>query len=278
MYQVGKNIRLPLLFIISMFALYISSCIILHYHPNHNCISWLWECMKMHYIQTIRVLVMIMIAISIGSLAYLCYICIKTNSLICELLKWKTNVCESKIICMFQDKHSVQVQVVKHSLPLAFTYGFIRPRILISTKLVELLQSDELEAVLEHEYYHCMCRDPLKVSIWLSLTRVCSFLPVSLKLFQGYAVKKEVAADAFAIRQVGVRAVASALYKLLENKPNLTFLTTNFKNNSFQDTSLRIEALLEGNYQREHIPVLDWIKSFIYLLLTVLLIGCVSFL
>lgn len=267
MYQLCKNIMLSFLFVISLFVLVISSCTILYYHPMPNCIDWLWACMKMHYSQTLWVVVIIMEAIGIGSLLYLCYMCIKTNFVIRELLKWKTNEYESQVICMFQSKYSVQIQVVKHHLPLAFTHGFIKPSILISTELVALLQSDELEAVLEHEYYHCIRRDPLKLSMWLSLTRVCSFLPVSQKLFRGYVAKREIAADAFAIRQIGVKAVASALYKLLANGSPPTFAMVHFGNNSFQNTSIRINALLEGTYQQERIPVLDWIKSFFYLFL-----------
>ena len=40
--------------------------------------------------------------------------------------------------------------------------GFVRPKIVLSTGLMSLLNDDELKAVIYHEMYHKENRDPLK--------------------------------------------------------------------------------------------------------------------
>lgn len=202
----------------------------------------------------------------------------KTKKFIAELTLYRIDCYESIVIEAFQRKHSIKVQVVEATYPLAFTHGFVRPHILVSTGLIDLLQTYELEAVLEHEYYHYQNRDPFKLSIWYSLARVFSFLPISQKLYTRYMMEKEINADTFAIQEVGMKSVASALYKLMTNVPPSSFAMAHFQNHSFQDANTRIEVLLTGKYKRPSISILDWMESSIHILLIVLLIACVSFL
>ena len=44
--------------------------------------------------------------------------------------------------------------VISHPSPIAITMGFFRPKIVLSTGLISLLNDDELNAVISHEVYH----------------------------------------------------------------------------------------------------------------------------
>src|SRR5262249_38376072 len=58
-----------------------------------------------------------------------------------------------------------RVDVVADARPFSFTYWFRRPRICLSTALVQRLSNDELRAVLMHERYHLRQRDPLRLVV-----------------------------------------------------------------------------------------------------------------
>src|SRR2546430_1444798 len=56
-----------------------------------------------------------------------------------------------------------RVDVVATGEAFAVTHGLLRPRILLSTGLVEALDTAELTAVLVHERHHLARRDPLRL-------------------------------------------------------------------------------------------------------------------
>src|SRR5439155_924565 len=58
-----------------------------------------------------------------------------------------------------------RVDVVVDDRPFSFCYWFLRPRICLSTGLVRRLERDELRAVLLHERYHLLHRDPLRLVV-----------------------------------------------------------------------------------------------------------------
>ncbi|MFA1711509.1 M56 family metallopeptidase [Peribacillus frigoritolerans] len=279
MYRLFQTSNIYVLWLIGVITLIIGFCFVLHYHTMQGCMYWLMECCNIHHYDQLLTFTLITLGILFVyfTISFL-FLSKKTKEFIAKLNFYGTDSYESNVIRVFQQKYSVQVQIVDFTQPLAFTYGFIRPQILISTGLINLLQPYELEAVLEHECYHCQNRDPFKLSIWFSLARVFSFLPISRKLYERYMIEKEIKADNFAIHQVGMKAVASALYKLMTNMPSYSFATVHFQNHSIQDTNTRIEVLLTGTYKRPSISLLEWIKSFIQILFIAFLIGCVSFL
>ncbi|MGM0876789.1 MAG: M56 family metallopeptidase [Bacillota bacterium] len=266
------------LWLVGVITLFIGFFLVLHYQTIAVCMDRMLECWSIQRYQLITFTPIILGFLIVCSTIYFLFLSKKTKKYITKLNLYRTDCYESNVIEIFQQKYSVQVQVVDITQPLAFTYGFTHPQILVSTSLIDLLQPYELEAVLEHEYYHCQNRDPFKLSIWFSLTRVFSFLPISLKLYERYMIEKEIKADTFAIHKVGIKAVASALYKLMTNIPSSSFATVHFQNHSFQDTNTRIEVLLTGKYKRPPISLLEWMRSIIVILFIAFLIGCMSLL
>lgn len=95
----------------------------------------------------------------------------------------------------------------------AFTYRIWRPRIVVSTGLVETATSDELAAVLHHEDSHVRNRDPLKVLALRTWTAAFFLLPVVGSLFDRILDRQELKADRAAVRACGVSPVAGALLK-----------------------------------------------------------------
>lgn len=109
-----------------------------------------------------------------------------------------------------------QVDLVEDARALAICYGWRAPRILVTTGLLDLLDDEELGAVLAHERYHLTHRDPLKILLARGLRAGLFFLPVTHDLVENYLLAQEMAADDETISQVGSRSpLARALYKML---------------------------------------------------------------
>ncbi len=97
--------------------------------------------------------------------------------------------------------------------PQAFCAGLLRPRIYLSDATLELLEADELTAVVAHEAHHARSRDPLRIFFARLLSDALFFLPVLRRLSERYAALAELAADAAAVRgsHNDSRPLASAL-------------------------------------------------------------------
>lgn len=111
---------------------------------------------------------------------------------------------------------SGHVVFVESERPLAFTQALWHPRVWVSAGLLNLLDDEELEAVLWHEAHHRQAHDPLKVLFARCLQRGLFFVPVAKGLCDAYCVAKEVAADSHAVQAMGsALPLARALRKLL---------------------------------------------------------------
>lgn len=116
-----------------------------------------------------------------------------------------------------------RVDLVMVGRPLAFCYGWLRPRICISSGAVEGLSEPEIAAILLHERYHLRRRDPLKSAISSTLTTVFFFLPVIRALRDQYMVAREIEADAYVLhKSTSNQALLSALCKLILRQRKLS--------------------------------------------------------
>jgi Zn-dependent protease with chaperone function len=91
------------------------------------------------------------------------------------------------------------VTVFEDRLPLAFTGGFLKPRVFLSTKLIDVLDEKELRAVILHESHHRESKDPLKGLIVSFISDFLFFLPVSRFLNKAYHLTSEMTADAHSV-------------------------------------------------------------------------------
>lgn len=134
--------------------------------------------------------------------------------------------------------------VISHPAAIALTMGLVRPKIVISTGLMNLLNDNELEAVMYHEIYHKESRDPLKIFLISLCSSTIWYMPILKWFNQKYRIVNELLADEFAIekQQTSVN-LGSALLKMLKvgKRDKIPFAYA-----SFADTSVnyRIDYLL----------------------------------
>lgn len=155
------------------------------------------------------------------------------------------------------------VTVFEDRLPLAFTAGFFKPRIFVSTALLDALDEKELRAVVLHESYHQESKDPLKGLVVSFISDFLFFLPVSRFLKKTYHLTSEMTADA---HSVSLRAdpldLAGSLLKVQKlNGPAASWF--------FDPTTERAKHLLG---ERPRIP-LPFKRAF----LTVILLALSAF-
>jgi Zn-dependent protease with chaperone function len=189
----------------------------------------------------------------------------QTRRFLDTLLPLKVNHPVHPVLVRFQQKYGVPVIVFDHTRPLAFSYGWKRPNIGISTGLIQLLSPLELEAVLEHEYHHCLARDPMKMVFAAGAATAFFFLPVVYRLCQRYFLEKEIEADRRAAEKVGAKAVAAALYKITAFSSGGLSVIPRFDQEG--QNILRVKALLSGKPDFPKISIADWMWSGISLLL-----------
>jgi Zn-dependent protease with chaperone function len=139
-----------------------------------------------------------------------------------------------------------RIDVVTDERPFSFCYWFLRPRICLSTALVERLDPDELRAVLYHERYHLRQRDPLRQIVARYFAAGLYVVPVVDELLSFHTLQKEIEADQEAVRASGdVRSLASALYKLLPDADEVS-LGLLVPVSSLSVTEARIDQLVAG--------------------------------
>ncbi|MEK4229809.1 M56 family metallopeptidase [Solibacillus sp. FSL H8-0538] len=134
--------------------------------------------------------------------------------------------------------------VVSYPETIAITMGLFNPKIVISTALINLLNEQELNAVIFHEMYHKNQNDPFKLFLLSLFASTMPYIPVLKWFEQQYRIIEELSADAWAIeKQQTPLNIGSALIKMLKIKK---INAMPFTYVSFAETSInyRIEYLL----------------------------------
>jgi Zn-dependent protease with chaperone function len=134
-----------------------------------------------------------------------------------------------------------RVDLIDRATPDVFCYGLLRPRVLITTGLLDLLLPSELAAVLRHEQQHVRRRDPLRTLGWRALDVACWWLEPGGEQAR---LQRELAADRAAIAGGGRQALASALFKLLA-QPRDHAPRTHLALSQLSVTDARIDQLIQ---------------------------------
>lgn len=104
--------------------------------------------------------------------------------------------------------------IVKAGKVNAISYGFIKPKLLLSRKLVASLSEKELEAVILHELAHISSRHSAKFLLGEIISTTLFFLPVLKDLTQRLRLAAEQEADRYVLLSQGEsRHLKSALAK-----------------------------------------------------------------
>lgn len=160
-----------------------------------------------------------------------------------------------------------KVMVVRHQMPIALTMGFLNPGIVLSTGLIDLLDEEELDALLQHERFHLISKDPLTAFLLSLSASVLWYVPILKWIFKQYKTAREVLADAYAIRETGrLDSLSSALLKLVRVNQAKPY---SFTYASFAETSInyRIQHLINPEAPLKHrLPVLQLTISLLVVL------------
>ncbi len=130
--------------------------------------------------------------------------------------------------------------IVESAVPCLALTGILRPRVVISRRVLECLSGEEISAVLSHEFAHR--------AAWDNLKRLCLLLaPGPKALGQAWIGMAEYAADREAVGRDRQRALAlaSALVRVarLGSSPASSPLATSFLADA-ADLSRRVDLLL----------------------------------
>ncbi|MEW6243749.1 MAG: M56 family metallopeptidase [Bacillota bacterium] len=105
--------------------------------------------------------------------------------------------------------------------PLAYVKGFRRPVIYLSRGLVEILDDQELQAVLAHEAAHIAGGDNA-LNLVLLFRELAFFSPFAHLAYAAFSQAKEEAADALAASRTGLQdALASAIVRVTKRTDGL---------------------------------------------------------
>ena len=146
------------------------------------------------------------------------------------------------------------IVVINHKHPLAFTFGFSNPVIVLSTTLIEMLDSKEIEAVIYHETSHQRYYDGIKVFILQIISESIWYIPLTRWSYQNYRIMIELVADEYAINRMGSElGLGSALLKLIKKQlkvnSNLTPAIVHFADST---VDYRLQQLINP---QQSIPV-----------------------
>ncbi len=111
---------------------------------------------------------------------------------------------------------SGRVVLLDASQPFSFAYGALTPQVALSRGLLESVCADELRAVLQHERYHVVNRDPLKALLAQTISATLFFIPALESLRLRYLAARELSADRSAATMCGRPPLAGALLKVFQ--------------------------------------------------------------
>jgi beta-lactamase regulating signal transducer with metallopeptidase domain len=169
--------------------------------------------------------------------------------------------------------HEGNLIVIKSNSVLAFTKGYIKPTIVLSTAMIQILEENELRAVVEHETFHKNNHDPLKIFMLELIAQSLWFIPVTKWCQQNYSIISEILADEYAVRKMGSELeLSTALIKLIKYNVSLKASPTlvHFSGGSI---NFRLQQLVEPS---QSIPIKLTIKNiFISIHVLLFFIGMV---
>lgn len=161
-----------------------------------------------------------------------------------------------------------RLMVIESSQTDAFCYGLFQPQICITTGLLALLSLSEVEAVLRHERHHLQRRDPLRTLLW---TMLCGGGWWCKKRREQAHLDRELQADQAVIQTQGRQPLAQALVTLLTTAPAGQAMRPHLAIGGLSITQARIDQLIHGRQQADHVRTAWWASRESMLMVTVLI-------
>lgn len=201
-------------------------------------------------------LVAIAIAFALGSLSFLIQV-VKTKQLVKSLMRKQVALSQRAEKMTISLGLKGKVYALEDTNCFSFCAGITRPRILITTALVESLTDKELESVFLHEKAHIRNLDPFKILFGKTISWLFFFLPIFSEINKNMQATSEILADRFVTSfQQDDMYLRAALKKILMT-PQMSFTAVPaIANPDFLE--IRIHRLINPTVsQRFHI---SWIS------------------
>ena len=166
-------------------------------------------------------------------------------------------------------------QIVLLDLPAvhAFCLGFWRPRIWLTSGLLNILTDDELNAVLAHEAHHLRRRDPLRLAVGRAIGNAFFFLPLMGTLARQSELAQELEADSAAIAYLGDDLPLLCVLQKLLARRSVAQISLPATVTAFNVTEARLRRLIypTGSSKRHQRGYWQWpVNLGVLLLLTIL--------
>ena len=110
--------------------------------------------------------------------------------------------------------HATGAAVLEHPAAVAYCVPGLRPRIVVSTGALSLLEDTEVSAVIAHERGHAIERHGLVMLPLVGLAAIFTFIPYARLAPTAVAGLLEMTADDYAVRRCERSALASALVSM----------------------------------------------------------------
>lgn len=151
------------------------------------------------------------------------------------------------------------VAVIKSDDPFALCFGFFKPKIYVSTKLLEITSITEQQTILLHEKHHLEKKDNLTMLFAQVVQNIFPFIPSIQDLVLNFRIDRELAADHAAIADHQKNHMVSALKKLLlfERTAQLAFVPSI---SSADTLEARIQFLVKN---KTYVPHYKWKRAII---------------
>ncbi len=107
-----------------------------------------------------------------------------------------------------------RTRIITCDVPVALCYGLVRPRVLLSTGVLDRVSHGELEAILRHERAHLRRYDSLRLMLARALADALPAHAAMRTLATVLPLTQELAADRAVLSAVGAEALATALLKI----------------------------------------------------------------
>jgi Zn-dependent protease with chaperone function len=144
-------------------------------------------------------------------LAVLCWILVAASA---SVLRARQRQRELLSLLAHGDPKVPGALVVDHPAAAAYCLPGLRPEIVISAGTLDLLDADELAAVLAHERAHLRERHDLVLLPFLALLRAFSWAGITTRAYRAVGLLLEMHADDRVLRQIPARELATALLRV----------------------------------------------------------------
>jgi Zn-dependent protease with chaperone function len=164
-----------------------------------------------HPVAGIGLVRLVCLAAGILLLAVLCWILLAATA---AVLRARQRQRELLSLLAHDDPKVPGALVVDHPAAAAYCLPGLRPEIVISAGVLDLLDADELAAVLAHERAHLRERHDLVLLPFLALLRAFSWAGITNQAYRAVGLLLEMHADDRVLRQLPARELATALLRV----------------------------------------------------------------